>query len=151
LYPSGVMYYSDENRPSNGTPGGAFFKFIPATPWNGQQGLANSPLTAGTVYGLRLGKRSNNTDYGQGSETGLGTWVTVGNTPNMDLRAQAATLKLTGFYRPEDYEIDPVALGLSKVKFCGNNTGNESQDNNWGQTICLTDGTLAQALANTAI
>jgi hypothetical protein len=36
------------------------------------------------------------------------------------------------------------------VRFCGNNTGNEGQDKNWGETICITDGTLAQALANTA-
>jgi uncharacterized protein DUF839 len=150
LYSSGVMYYGDENRPLNGTPGGAFFKFVPTSPWNGQQGISNSPLTAGTVYGLRLGKRSGNTDYGQGSETGLGTWVTIGSTPNMNLRAQAATLKLTGYYRPEDAEIDPVALKDNKVRFCVNNTGNESQDQNWGQTICITDGTLQQALANTA-
>jgi secreted PhoX family phosphatase len=152
LYSSGVMYYGDENRPLNGTPGGAYFKFIPAAPWNGQQGIANSPLAAaGTIYGLRLGKRSKNTDYGQATETGLGTWVLVGSTPNMNLRAQAATLKLTGYYRPEDFEIDPVALADGKVRFCGNNTGNEGQDNNWGQTICVTDGTLAQALANAAV
>jgi secreted PhoX family phosphatase len=151
LYPSGVMYYADENRPLNGTPGGAYFKFIPASPWNGGQGLANSPLAAGSVFGLRLGKRSNNTDYGQASETGLGTWVPVTSTPNTNLRAAAATLKLTGYYRPEDFEIDPVARADNKVHFCANNTGNESQNNNWGQTICITDGTLAQALANTAV
>jgi len=151
LYSSGVMYYADENRPLNGTPGGAYFKFIPAAPWNGQQGIANSPLAAGTIYGLRLGKRSNNTDYGQASETGLGTWVLVGSAPNINLRAAAANLKLTGYYRPEDFEIDPVALGEGKVRFCANNTGNESQNQNWGQTICVTDGTTAQALANTAV
>ena len=150
LYSTGLMYYADENRPLNGTPGGAYFKFIPAAPWNGQQGLANSPLAAGSVFGLRLGKRSGNTDYGQASETGLGTWVPVTSTPNTNLRAAAATLKLTGYYRPEDFEIDPVALADGKVRFCSNNTGNESQDNNWGQTICITDGTLAQSLANTA-
>jgi secreted PhoX family phosphatase len=151
LYPSGLMYYADENRPLNGTPGGAYFKFVPTTPWNGQQGLANSPLAAGAVYGLRLGKRSGNTDYGQASETGLGTWIPVTSTPNQNLRALAATLKLTGYYRPEDFEIDPVALSDGKVRFCANNTGNESQNQNWGQTICLTDGTTAQALANTAL
>jgi hypothetical protein len=151
LYPSGVMYYGDENRPSNGTPGGAYFKFIPAAPWNGMQGLANSPLAAGTVYGLRLGKRSGNTDYGQGTQTGLGTWILVTNVPNANLRAAAATLKLTGYYRPEDMEVDPVALGQGNVRFCSNNTGNESQDHQWGDTICTTDGTLAQALANTAV
>jgi secreted PhoX family phosphatase len=151
LYPSGVMYYGDENRPLNGTPGGAYFKFIPAAPWNGQQGLANSPLTAGSVFGLRLGKRSGNTDYGQASETGLGTWISVPPASVGNLRAAAATLKLTGYYRPEDAEIDPVAFAEGKVRFCANNTGNEGQNRNWGQAICITDGTLAQSAANTAI
>jgi len=35
LYPNGVLYYGDENRPGTGTPGGAYFKFIPTTPWPG--------------------------------------------------------------------------------------------------------------------
>jgi len=151
LYPNGVMYYGDENRPLNGTPGGAYFKFVPSAPWNGQQGIANSPLATGTVYGLRLGKRSGNTDYGQATQTGLGTWITVTSTPNTNLRAAAATLKLTGYYRPEDIDIDAEALADGNVRFCGNNTGNESQDKNWGETICITDGALVQALANTAI
>src|SRR5262245_3225414 len=35
LFPNGVLYYGDENRPSVGNPGGAYFKFIPTTPWPG--------------------------------------------------------------------------------------------------------------------
>jgi hypothetical protein len=35
LYPNGVLYYGDENRPNVGSPGGAYFKFIPTTPWPG--------------------------------------------------------------------------------------------------------------------
>jgi hypothetical protein len=31
IYPNGVIYYGDENRPAQGIPGGAYFKFIPAT------------------------------------------------------------------------------------------------------------------------
>ena len=154
LYPTGVMYYGDENRPLNGTPGGAFFKFIPTTLWNGGApitSLSQSPLVGGKVYGLRLGKRSNNTDYGQASETGLGTWIEVVNANNAGLRAVAATLKLTGYYRPEDLDLDGAALAEGNVRFCGNNTGNESQNHNWGQTICITDGTIAQAAVNTAV
>jgi secreted PhoX family phosphatase len=154
LYSNGVMYYGDENRPSQGTPGGAYFKFIPAVPWPGGPAithLANSPLVSGAVFGLRLGKRSNNTDYGQGSNTGLGTWVPVTTTPNTNLRAAAATLKLTGYHRPEDIDIDLAALAEGRVRWCGNNTGNEGEGHNRGETICLTDGTLAQALVNTAI
>jgi secreted PhoX family phosphatase len=155
LYPNGLLYYGDENRPSQGTAGGAYFKFIPANPWAGGtiSNLSQSPLTAGTVYGLRLGKRSNNTDYGQGTNTGKGVWVpiTPNNGNNVDLRAAAALLKLTGYYRPEDAEIDPVALAQGQVRFCGNNTGNEIDDSNFGETICVTDGTLANAMTNVSV
>lgn len=153
LYPNGVMYYGDENRPLNGTPGGAYFKFIPQSPWTGGDGIVSldeSPLTQGTVQGLRLGKRSGNTDYGQGTNTGLGTWVPVPNASGADLRAEAAALKLTGYYRPEDLEIDLAALEEENVRFCGNNTSNESTDHNWGEAICITDGTLEQSVANSA-
>jgi hypothetical protein len=59
-----------------------------------------------------------------------------------NLRAQAASLKLTGYYRPEDLEVDPAQLGSGRVRVCGNNTGNEDEDHNWGEAICITDGTL---------
>jgi hypothetical protein len=156
LYPNGVLYYGDENRPNVGTAGGAYFKFVPATPWPGGTltSLGQSPLAAGTVYGLRLGRRSGNTDYGQGSSTGLGTWVPIpppaDPAAGQNLRAQAAALRLTGYYRPEDLEVDPEALAAGRVRFCGNNTGNEDEDRNWGEAVCFTDGTLAQATANTA-
>ncbi len=153
LYPNGVMYYGDENRPSQGTPGGAYYKFIPSSPWTGGApigNLADSPLASGQVYGSRLGNRSGNTDYGQGSNTGLGSWVEIANSNNADLRAAAAALKLTGYYRPEDIDIDGKGLAEGKVRFCANNTGNESNDRNWGEAICATDGALAEATANTA-
>ncbi|MGB5082094.1 MAG: alkaline phosphatase PhoX, partial [Burkholderiales bacterium] len=152
VYPSGVTYYGDENRPSQGTPGGAYFKFIPTVAFLGGApvtNLAQSPLASGRVFGLRLGKRSGNTDYGQGTNTGLGTWIEV-NAANL-LRNEAAANKLTGYYRPEDIAIDQMALADGDVRFCGNNTGNEGDDRNWGETLCVTDGTLDQALANTAI
>lgn len=153
LYDSGVMYYGDENRPSKGVAGGAYFKFVPSHPWMGGPpitNLADSPLASGQVYGLRLGKRSGNTDYGQGSNTGLGTWIPIPGSEDADLRAAASSLKLTGYYRPEDLDIDRAAETAGQVRFCGNNTGNEAQDQNFGETICITDGTLAEGLANTA-
>ena len=151
------MYYGDENRPSTGTAGGAYFKFIPTTPWAGGTiaDLSQSPLTSGAIYGLRLGKRSGNTDYGQGSNTGLGTWVAIPPAADpsvgQNLRAQTASLKLTGYYRPEDLDIDLEALGRGEVRFCGNNTGNEDADRNWGEAVCITDGTVVAATANTAV
>jgi len=156
LYPNGVMYYGDENRPLTGTAGGAYFKFIPTVAWLGGApitNLAQSPLASGKVYGLRLGKRSGNTDYGQGSNTGLGTWIEIpaAANPATRLRTEAATFKLTGYYRPEDIDIDLKALAKGNVRFCGVNTGNEGENRNWGEVICFTDGTLDQALANSAI
>jgi hypothetical protein len=157
-YPNGVVYYGDENRPSEGTPGGAYFKFVPATLRDPDAGtitdLSESPFAQGSVYGLRLGLRSEATDYGQGTQTGLGTWVPVSPDPTvpfLDLRAQAAALKLTGYYRPEDLAIDLAAFDDANIRMCGNNTGNEESDQNWGETICLTDGTIAAAAANTAV
>lgn len=154
VYPNGVTYYGDENRPGTGTAGGAYFKFVPTTPYAGGapiHDLAQSPLASGQVFGLRLGLRSGGTDYGQGTQTGKGTWVPVPGADNANLRAQAAALKLTGYYRPEDIAIDAGALAAGNVRFCGNNTGNEGSDNNYGETICVTDGTLADATAGTAI
>jgi len=159
--PNGVMYYGDELRPSSGTAGGAYFKFVPTCaptntcPTGTLPGATNaakllaSPLTAGTIYGLRLGKRGTppGTDYGQGTQTGLGSWISV---PGLNLTTQAGTLKLTGYYRPEGLDLDLAALADGDVRWCGNNTGNEEEDQNYGETICLTDGTFAQAANNTA-
>jgi secreted PhoX family phosphatase len=102
------------------------------------------------VFGLRLGRRTP-TDNGQGNNTGLGTWVEIPNASNANLGAAARTLGLTGFYRPEDIDIDGAALAAGRVRFCGANTGNENQNHNWGETMCFTDGTVAESLANNAI
>src|SRR3569623_225978 len=151
LYPRGVMYFGDENRPGNGNPGGAYFKFIPNTLWSvggpAITDLANSPLASGSIYGMRIGKRSSNTDYGQANEFGRGVWVPITGTAPINLRAAAVTAKHTSYYRPEDLDIDQQALAAGNVRFCGNNTGEDTQgvDNHFGETACITDGTLAQA------
>jgi secreted PhoX family phosphatase len=153
IYPNGVMYYGDENRPSQGTPGGAYFKFVPNTPWSGIApitSLDESPLVNGNVYGLRLGLRHGGTDYGQGSHTGRGSWIAVINSYDADLRHAATSLQLTGYYRPEDASADEKALDKGLVRLCANNTGNEENNRNWGETICITDGSLDEATANTA-
>jgi secreted PhoX family phosphatase len=157
MYSSGLTYYGDENRPSQGTAGGAYFKFVPTNALaHGAtriQSLDDSPLAEGSIYGLRLGLRSGATDYGQGTETGFGQWVQVCQDEacnDIDLRAQAAALRLTGYYRPEDADVDPAAQAAGDVRFCGNNTGNESDDQNWGETVCITDGTESDAMANSA-
>lgn len=165
LFDSGLMYYGDENRPSSGTAGGAYFKFVPATAWNGTlqitdgSQLNQSPLASGTVYGLRVGKRGkagtleSGSDYGQGTPYGRGAWLQMCTGVACEttaLRTAASTNKLTGYYRPEDSDIDQAALAQGQVRWCANNTGNEGDDHWWGETICLTDGSLAEALANAA-
>ena len=67
----------------------------------------------------------------------------------LDLRNQAATLTLTGYYRPEDLELDFAAVRDGDVRLCGNNTGNEGDDRYDGETICFADGTIEEA-ADTA-
>ncbi len=154
VYPNGIVYYGDENRPAKGVAGGAYFKFVPSVPWTGGAPISNldqSPLASGSVLGLRLGTRSGNTDFGQGSNTGRGAWVPVDNAYDGDLRTAAADLQLTGFYRPEDANADLKQLAKGNVRFCANNTGNEEDNRNWGETICVTDGSLDEAAANTAI
>ena len=41
VYPNGVSYYGDENRPGNGNGGGAYFKFIPSVPFTGIAPITN--------------------------------------------------------------------------------------------------------------
>jgi secreted PhoX family phosphatase len=159
VYPNGVVYYGGEDRPSNGLIGGALFKFVAACATTAQgcpsslsgataaDELAASPLAHGTVYGLRLGRRSGNTDFGQATETGLGTWQQMGSADTeLDLRALSTTTTvLTGFYRPEDIDVDLKEFASGNVRWCVNNTGNEFQDHLWGESVCLSDGTFANA------
>jgi secreted PhoX family phosphatase len=151
IYANGVTYYGDENRPANGVGGGAYFKFVPASLRDPAAGpitsLDQSPYAnPGKLFGLRLG----GSDFGQGTELGQGAWVPIPAAPDPDLRAQAAALHLTGYYRPEDIDIDRRAEADSKVRFCGNNTANEDE-RLWGEAICVSDGSLQQAGANTAV
>jgi secreted PhoX family phosphatase len=158
--PNGVVYYQDENRPSATDNGGGYFKFIPSTLWTGGApitNLDNSPLAAGRVFGLRLGRNSGNTDIGAATHSGRGNWVEVvegqviGSTTigRSNLRAAATALKLTTGYRPEDQDIDKGALAGGKVRICGTNTGQDTTattangENNFGETFCFTDGTVA--------
>ena len=159
---NGVMYYGDENRPLNGTAGGAYFKFIPT---------CRPPCPVGSLPARSTGRwpparsprRAASSDCGSGSARS-GTPTTgrarrPGWAPGsrsraglpINLRAAAATQLLTGYYRPEDLDFDLVALGDGNVRWCGNNTGNEADDRNYGETICLTDGTLAQAANTTTL
>ena len=165
ILPNGIVYFTDENRPGAGglgNPGGAIIKFIPQVLWLGGSppiaSLAQSPWTAGRLFGMRLGRNSNNTDVGQGNEFGRGVWVEITGSAPINLRAAAITLKLTSYYRPEDIAVDLKALAAGKVRFCGTNTGQDEPastaigDNHWGEVYCVTDGTVAAGeVINTAL
>ena len=147
---NGVTYYGDELSAGNGAPGGAYYKFVPTTPWAGRApitSLDQSPYASGTVYGLRVGQGSN---FGQGFSYGIGTWQMLTSTPGQQLRPLATTAKLTGYYRPEDISLDEAAIGAGNVRFCGNNTGRDPA-RYWGETICITDGTVAGAISGSSV
>jgi secreted PhoX family phosphatase len=147
--PSGVGYYGDELAPTAGTPGGAYHKFVPTHPRTGSGSitdLAESPLTSGAVYALRVGQGSNT---GQGMAQGDGTWVAVTPSATGSLRPGDRAALATGYYRPEDLNLDEQALATGQVRFCGNNTGRE-QAHYYGETICVTDGPAATATTNAA-
>jgi Bacterial protein of unknown function (DUF839) len=152
ILPNGVTYYGDELGPSNGTPGGAYYKFVPDTPWAGSgtiSSLSQSPYNSGKVYSLRVGQGSNS---GQGDAYGIGGWsllASLTSSSSQQLRSLATANNRTGYYRPEDIAIDEAAFASGNVRFCGNNTGRDAA-RYWGETVCFTDGTFAQALATSA-
>lgn len=146
---SGVGYYGDELAPSAGTPGGAYHKFVPAHPRTGTTpiaALADSPLVSGSVHALRVGQGSNT---GQGMAQGDGTWVPVTPSATGSLRPADRAALATGYYRPEDLNLDERALAAGRVRFCGNNTGRE-QAHYYGETVCIADGPAATATTNAA-
>jgi secreted PhoX family phosphatase len=146
ILPNGFVYYGDELRPGGGKAGGGLYKFVPATLRNPNAGpvseLSQSPFAAGTVYVLRVGVRSGGTDYGQGSNTGAGKWI--GPLPVTTTLAAAALTAggYTGYYRPEDMDLDPVALANGMVRLCWPNTGNDAGEN-WGEVLCAVDAPTA--------
>jgi secreted PhoX family phosphatase len=132
----GTMIYADELAPSGGNAGGGVYKFIPAVPLQGNgpvtvPGL--SPLASGAIFGLRVAAQGS-ANWGQGAETGNGAWLAVnagaaGVTDangNVLLRNAQALQKFTGYYRPEDMDIDPIALEDGIFRVCWANTGRMS-------------------------
>ena len=140
---SGVVIGGDELRP--GSPadadGGAIFKFVPATPHvaTGEIGsLVDSPLAAGSVYAMQVSCVDDKQQYGQGCEIGNAAWIAVNAAT---ARGDANTNGATGYYRPEDLEMDPVfkdEANADAVRFCWTNTGNED-GKNYSEVVCGVD------------
>jgi secreted PhoX family phosphatase len=129
----GTTIFGDELAPSGGNPGGAIYKFVSTAPYFGVQPITQpqlSPFDSGTLYGLRVAA-ANSTNWGQGAEVGKGRWTpvdlsglnVVDANGNIILRNAQALQKFTGYYRPEDMDIDPVAAANGVFRACWANTG----------------------------
>lgn len=150
LLSNGVMYSGDELRPGDAGvdhDGGAIYKFIPSHLYDGNgpiADLAQSPLADGSLYALQVSSREISSStfprYGQGSETGVAAWVKV--DPAI-ARADAAEKGATGYYRPEDLELDPDFAEEGKARFCWANTQREVAGS-FGEVMCAVDETPDQ-------
>lgn len=141
---NGVVIAGDELRPGSpgNADGGAIFKFVPSIVYSPASGpisdLEQSPLAAGRIYALQSSCVNNTQQFGQGCEIGLGAWIAVNAT---SARADANSSGATGFYRPEDLELDPLysdAANPGAVRFCWTNTGN-AEAGNYGEVMCGVD------------
>jgi len=153
IKPDGTMIYGDELAPTAGNAGGAIYKFVPAIPFAGNGPIAvaaQSPLASGTVYGLRVAAQGSS-NWGQGAETGNGAWVAVNlaganvvdGNGNIILRNAQLLQKFTGYYRPEDMDIDPIAAERGVFRACWANTGRMSHT---GSSIVENSGVKAEIM-----
>jgi secreted PhoX family phosphatase len=157
----GTIIFGDELRPGGGNPGGGIYKFVPDFPFTGVGVIANpaqSPLVSGQLYGLKVGS---NGDNGQGTEIGQGVWADIDEAAirdangNLVLRQAQAALKLNGYYRPEDQDIDPMVSSNGEVRVCWTDTGRMSNGAGsveetaaiYGEIICLNDVPNAAAVS----
>ena len=153
MLPDGTIIFGDELRPGAGNPGGAMYKFVPDVPYTGSGVITApgaSPFVSGQLFGLKLGSTGDN---GQGTEIGQGVWVPIDEAAitdvngNIALRKAQTALKLTGYYRPEDMDIDPIARSNDEVRVCWTDTGRMSNGGGsveetgaiYGEIMCLTD------------
>jgi secreted PhoX family phosphatase len=153
----GTMLYGDELAPGNGNAGGGIYKFVPAMPYLGSGQITQaylSPFASGTTYGLRIAA-AGSSNWGQGAEIGKGLWRLVDaaapgvsdSNGNIILRNAQVLQKFTGYYRPEDMDVDPIALASGVFRACWANTGRESHSGGssvensavYGEVMCLTE------------
>jgi secreted PhoX family phosphatase len=164
----GTMIYGDELAPIGGNAGGAIYKFVPTVPFTGGGPIAvpgQSPFASGSVFGLRVAAQGS-ANWGQGAETGKGAWVAVNlaganvvdGVGNIILRNAQLLQRFTGYYRPEDMDIDPVAAEDGVFRACWANTGRMSHTDssiveNSGvkaEIMCLVENLPSTAAPNPA-
>jgi len=149
----GVVIAGDELRPGSTTSptvggpdsdGGAIFKFIPDQPSDGSPALAlsDSPFVAGRTFAMRVTCTRGNGTFGQGCQKGNAAFIQVGA---QTARGDADRGGATGYYRPEDLDVDPTFDGL---RVCFTNTGDRNALN-FGEVLCVVDND--PLLANTPL
>ncbi|MEZ5841323.1 MAG: DUF839 domain-containing protein [Hyphomicrobiales bacterium] len=139
VLPSGVVMAGDESRPGEigvDRDGGTIFKFVPSAPHPGGRiaALARSPLVDGRTYALQVSCYPDRIEFGQGCEVGNAGWIGVDPAT---ARLDADGLGATGYYRPEDMDIDPRFEGPG-VRFCWVNTGRPASGQ-LGEIMCAVD------------
>lgn len=151
ILPNGVTYYGDERSAGGGASGGAYYKFVPTTSWvAGSAPIASldqSPYAGGTVYALRVGQGNN---FGPGVSYGIGSWRSLTSNPGQVLAPLAVAAQATGYYRPEDIDLDAKAVAAGNARMCGANTGRDSARYG-GEAICITDGPVAGTASGTSV
>ena len=144
VFEDGSLYAGDELGPSGRRNGGTMFKYVPQTPVDelpqstrdrlqNPRFAASSPFAAGSLYALEIGARTGNN--GQGNQLGEGAWQGPIDPGAARTEGQA---RGTGFYRPEDIDIDPIAAAEGRRSFCWTNTG-ASDIGSFGEVLCLDD------------
>lgn len=147
ILPSGIVYAGDELRPGepfsgagNGPDGdgGAIFKFIPANPRTASgpiSQLSESPFLAGNLYAMQVSCTTGQ-QYGQGCEVGNAAWLPVSAA---NARTDAFKVGATGYYRPEDLELDPMYKDANGgVRMCWMDTQNRGAQM-YGELVCAVD------------
>lgn len=156
ILPSGVLYAGDELRPGeplsglgNGPDGdgGAIFKFIPVSPRTSAAPIAQlseSPFAAGNLYAMQVSCTTGQ-QYGQGCEVGNGAWLAISAA---NARTDAFKMGATGYYRPEDLELDPMYKDSNGgVRLCWMDTQNRGAQM-YGELVCAVDNAPMTASAS---
>lgn len=150
VLPSGVVIGGDELRPGTsvanggngpGSDGGAVFKFKPTVLRTGSAPLgtlSDSPLSSGNPFAMQVSCVDNTQQFGQGCEIGNAAWIAVNAAT---ARSDANTNGATGFYRPEDMDLDPKFSdpdNPAAIRFCWTNT-QDANAGSFGEVMCGID------------
>ena len=133
----GTMIYGDELAPSGGNAGGGIYKFVPGDSVPGQRSDHGAGAVAARVgndlraarRGLGLvelgpGRRDRQRRRGRPSTWPARTSST--RTTTSFCATPRLLQKFTGYYRPEDMDIDPIAAENGVFRACWANTGRKS-------------------------